>query len=217
MLQVLKLGLGGPREFLGAAPQPPPTRAVDAALDDLLAIGCVARVGGEEVADDDDESSSDDDENPHGDDGELFSFSSAMLAESSHDEEDDEEDAPIEDDRWLLTPLGEHVASLPVDCRVGKLLTSRNIRDRLAKELEVNVALRVEPAGGDVFEVRIRGNQSTSAEVVDHGDGTYSFSYMLTRAGKYVVCILHSLHAGGRKPLQGWLREEAAAEGNPAL
>ena len=45
-----------------------------------------------------------------------------MLAESSHDEEDDEEDAPIEDDRWLLTPLGEHVASLPVDCRVGKLL-----------------------------------------------------------------------------------------------
>ena len=122
VLQVLKLGLGGPREFLGAAPQPPPTRAVDAALDDLLAIGCVARVGGEEVADDDDESSSDDDENPHGDDGELFSFSSAMLAESSHDEEDDEEDAPIEDDRWLLTPLGEHVASLPVDCRVGKLL-----------------------------------------------------------------------------------------------
>ena len=122
VLQVLKLGLGGPRQFLGAAPQPPPTRAVDAALDDLLAIGCVARVGGEEVADDDDESSSDDDENPHGDDGELFSFSSAMLAESSHDEEDDEEDAPIEDDRWLLTPLGEHVASLPVDCRVGKLL-----------------------------------------------------------------------------------------------
>ena len=122
VLQVLKLGLGGPREFLGAAPQPPPTRAVDAALDDLLAIGCVARVRGEEVADDDDESSSDDDENPHGDAGELFSFSSAMLAESSHDEEDDEEDAPIEDDRWLLTPLGEHVASLPVDCRVGKLL-----------------------------------------------------------------------------------------------
>ena len=56
VLQVLKLGLGGPRQFLGAAPQPPPTRAVDAALDALLAIGCVARVGGEEVAADADES-----------------------------------------------------------------------------------------------------------------------------------------------------------------
>ena len=32
----------------------------------------------------------------------------------------------------------------PFAGRVGKLLTSRNIRDRLSKELETNVALRVE-------------------------------------------------------------------------
>ncbi|KAL3927606.1 MAG: hypothetical protein SGPRY_002743 [Prymnesium sp.] len=43
-------------------------------------------------------------------------------------------------------------------CRAGKLLTSRNIRDRLAKELEVNVALRVEDTeDGDTVLVSGRG------------------------------------------------------------
>lgn len=46
----------------------------------------------------------------------------------------------------------------PFGGRVGKLLTSRNIRDRLAKELEVNVALRVEDTeDGDTVLVSGRG------------------------------------------------------------
>ena len=125
VLQILKLRLGGPRAFLAAAPQPPSKPAVDAALNDLRAIGCVAREDEDvEVEVDAASSSDDDDENPHGNDGELFSFGgAALLGESDEDEEsEEEEDAVISDDGWLLTPLGEHVASLPVDCRVGKLL-----------------------------------------------------------------------------------------------
>jgi len=46
----------------------------------------------------------------------------------------------------------------PFAGRVGKLLTSRNIRDRLAKELEVNVALKVEDTeDGDTVLVSGRG------------------------------------------------------------
>jgi len=46
----------------------------------------------------------------------------------------------------------------PFAVRVGKLLTSRNIRDRLAKELEVNVALKVEDTeDGDTVMVSGRG------------------------------------------------------------
>merc|ERR1719238_2364542 len=46
----------------------------------------------------------------------------------------------------------------PFAGRAGKLLTSRNIRDRLAKELETNVALRVEDTeDGDTVLVSGRG------------------------------------------------------------
>merc|ERR1719454_2387063 len=46
----------------------------------------------------------------------------------------------------------------PFGGRAGKLLTSRNIRDRLAKELETNVALRVEDTeDGDTVLVSGRG------------------------------------------------------------
>merc|ERR1712127_960197 len=46
----------------------------------------------------------------------------------------------------------------PFAGRVGKLLTSRNIRDRLSKELETNVALRVEDTDdGDTVLVSGRG------------------------------------------------------------
>jgi len=46
----------------------------------------------------------------------------------------------------------------PFAGRVGKLLTSRNIRDRLAKELETNVALKVEDTeDGDTVKVSGRG------------------------------------------------------------
>jgi GTP-binding protein len=49
------------------------------------------------------------------------------------------------------------VNTSPFAGREGKLVTSRNIRDRLFKELETNVALKVEEATGDSFLVSGRG------------------------------------------------------------
>jgi GTP-binding protein len=49
------------------------------------------------------------------------------------------------------------VNTSPFAGREGKLVTSRNIRDRLFKELETNVALKVEEASGDSFLVSGRG------------------------------------------------------------
>lgn len=49
------------------------------------------------------------------------------------------------------------VNTSPFAGREGKLVTSRNIRDRLYKELETNVALKVEEATGDSFLVSGRG------------------------------------------------------------
>ena len=159
-LQILTLNLGQPRDFLAAAPQPPAPTAVDAALEDLRAIGCVAR---DDDDDDDapahDESSDgdgdNDDENPHGADDELFAGRGAVVAALLREEDaassddagaDDDVDTDVDagdaddaddaDDAgargrgatrapattWRLTALGRHVAGLPVDCRVAKLL-----------------------------------------------------------------------------------------------
>ncbi|KAH8087733.1 helicase [Aureococcus anophagefferens] len=112
---------GGPKAFLARALQPPRPESVDAALRDLVAVGAVA--GGappEEVreASDDD----DDDEAPE-QDGDLFSLGAGvqglLMGDSSDDSDGDDDGAAPADDgeAWVLTPLGRHVADLPMDCR----------------------------------------------------------------------------------------------------
>ena len=43
--------------------------------------------------------------------------------------------------------------------------------------------------GGDAFEVKIRGNQSTPVKLTDHGDGRYTAAYTCGITGVYAVHV----------------------------
>ena len=54
------------------------------------------------------------------------------------------------------------VNNSPFAGREGKFVTSRQIRERLERELEVNVGLKVDFSGGDTFKVSARGELSVA-------------------------------------------------------
>lgn len=92
--------------------------------------------------------------------GEIVVFSGVQdftIGDTLVDPDDPMPLEPIEVEQPTMS-ITFGVNKSPFAGRVGKLLTSRNIRDRLSKELETNVALRVEDTDdGDTVLVSGRG------------------------------------------------------------
>ena len=106
VLQIHLLGLGPAAPFLARVLEPPPARAVEAALESLRSVGALEALSRKRDDDDDDE-----------------------------DEEEDER----------LTPLGRHLAQLPVDARVGKLLLMGALLGALSPALTIAACLSHKP------------------------------------------------------------------------
>jgi len=92
--------------------------------------------------------------------GDIVTFAGVQdftIGDTIVDPDDPKPLEPIEVEQPTMS-ITFGVNKSPFAGRVGKLLTSRNIRDRLAKELETNVALRVEDTeDGDTVLVSGRG------------------------------------------------------------
>jgi GTP-binding protein len=79
-----------------------------------------------------------------------------FIGETITNNKDVEPLAAISIDEPTIT-LNFLVNSSPFGGREGKFVTTRQIRDRLEKELEINVGLKVDFSGGDTFKVSGRG------------------------------------------------------------
>ena len=157
VLQILRLGLGQPLPFLRAALQPPSDAAIDAAVNDLRQIGALSSEEDEHIAPDQDDS---DDEPPERDD-ELFSMPEGGLDSSDDESEDTVEEGTPWRPLYSLTPLGFHVASLPMDCRIAKLLLYGSVFECVEATLTIAAGLSV---AKDVFSAPFHLRREASAQ-----------------------------------------------------
>lgn len=86
----------------------------------------------------------------------ISGFSDIYIGETLTDREDATPLPQIAVDQPTIA-LDFLVNNSPFAGREGKYVTSRQIRERLERELEINVGLRVDFGGGDVFKVYGRG------------------------------------------------------------
>jgi GTP-binding protein len=86
----------------------------------------------------------------------IAGLSDIFIGETITNDKDVEPLPAIAIDEPTIT-LNFLVNSSPFGGREGKFVTTRQIRDRLERELEINVGLRVDFSGGDTFKVSGRG------------------------------------------------------------
>ena len=86
----------------------------------------------------------------------IAGLSDIFIGETITNNKDAEPLPAIAIDEPTIT-LNFLVNSSPFGGREGKFVTTRQIRDRLERELEINVGLRVDFSGGDTFKVSGRG------------------------------------------------------------